>query len=87
MNTIMENKSRMIRAGLAAALITSASALIAPAQAQTAPANQGPWYGGLDISRSLYDKIEWDRFGHVGDPNTTGRSESDQLGVGIGVRF
>lgn len=228
MNTSMEYKIRIIRASMVAALITTASALVAPAQAQSAPISQDRWYGGLDISRahtglsgsdidhafagqgitsttsldrsntgwgtnlgyrfgpnfaleggyadlgkssytsaatapavdslqgnfrahawwfapvgtyplsdrwallgkaglthvsadlsassitgatapssssrsnagwllgigtsydftrSVYAKVEWDRFGRVGDPNTTGRSDSDQLGVGIGVRL
>lgn len=45
-------KNRVVRAGMAAVLLVGASALIAPAQAQTAQESQQPWYGGLDISRS-----------------------------------
>lgn len=72
MNTSMEYKIRIIRASMVAALITTASALVAPAQAQTAPISQDRWYGGLDISRA-----------HT----SLSGSDSDQLGVGIGVRF
>jgi OOP family OmpA-OmpF porin len=40
-----------------------------------------------DITRNVYAKLEWDRFGHVGDSYTTGRGEIEQVGIGIGMRF
>jgi OmpA-OmpF porin, OOP family len=62
----------------------------ATAPTSTSHSNAG-WLLGVgtsyDITRNIYAKVEWDRYGHVGDPNTTGRSESDQLSAGVGVRF
>jgi opacity protein-like surface antigen len=40
-----------------------------------------------DITRNVYAKLEYDRFGNIGDSATTGRTDVDQVGVGIGVRF
>lgn len=70
--------------------MSASSSTGATAPSGSSHSNAG-WLLGIgtsyDITRSVYARVEWDRFGHVGDPNTTGRSASDQLGVGIGVRF
>ena len=40
-----------------------------------------------DFNRSMFAKLEWDRYGRVGIANATGRSNADQLGIGVGMHF
>ena len=40
-----------------------------------------------DITRNVYARLEWDRYDRVGVPNAAGRSDVDQLGASIGLRF
>lgn len=62
----------------------------ATAPSGTSHGNAG-WLVGAgtsyDITRNVYAKLEWDRYGRVGDSSTTGRADIDQLGIGVGLRF
>lgn len=40
-----------------------------------------------DFTHNVYARLEWDRFARVGDANTTGRGDINQVGIGVGVRF
>jgi len=40
-----------------------------------------------DFTRNLYGKLEFDHYSRVGDGGTTGKSNADVIGAGIGVRF
>ena len=66
----------------------SASGATAPLSASQSNAG---WLVGAgatyDINRSMFVKLEWDRFGRVGVASATSRSEIDQIGVGFGLRF
>lgn len=42
---------------------------------------------GYDITKNLGLRLEWERFRHVGEDDTTGKSNVDLLSVGLRYRF
>jgi len=80
------------KAGLtrAAASLDAASASGATSPSGQSASNTG-WLLGVgttyDFSRNLFGKLEADRYGRVGDPNSVGRTSIDTLSVGLGIRF
>ena len=87
----MDYKNKVVRIGIAAVLMVSASVLIVPAQAQTTPANQQPWYGGLDITRTHLGMAGSDidrTFAGQGITSTTSLDRSNTgWGANLGYRF
>jgi OmpA-OmpF porin, OOP family len=70
--------------------MTASSSTGATAPNSLSGSNTG-WLVGVgttyDINRSVFAKLEWDRYGRVGIANATGRGDADQLGIGVGVHF
>jgi OOP family OmpA-OmpF porin len=69
--------------------LSASSATGATAPAGASASGTGALLGvgtSYDFTRSLYGKLEADRYTHVGDSNT-GRGDIDVYTVGVGLRF